>query len=103
MSEPQREILVGLCVTDDKAYDAYRAGMTPILHAMGGAFRRDFRVSEVLGEGEKTVNRLFVLSFPSAAVKEAFFSDPAYQAVRAEHFAPSVAHADIIAEYDIPA
>ena len=38
-------ILVGLEVKDPARYAEYRARMTPILHALGGAFRLDLEVS----------------------------------------------------------
>lgn len=97
----RHEILVGLRVTDDAAYDTYRAGMRPILETFAGSFRRDFRVSESLAGGDPAVNRVFILSFPSADAKERFFADPAYKAVRAAHFDRSVAHSDIIATFDV--
>ena len=35
-------------VLDEERYAAYRAGMKPLLHAAGGRFVCDFRVSEVV-------------------------------------------------------
>jgi len=94
------EILVGLHVHDNTEYDLYRAGMTPMLQSMGGFFRQDLRVSEQLqGEGEGKINRAFVISFPDEATKDAFFSDEAYKAVRAEHFDAAVDSAVILASY----
>lgn len=94
------ETLVGLEVTDEDGYQRYRDGMTPILTSHGGRFRWDFRISEVLkGEREEPLNRLFVLSFPDAEAKEAFFSDPDYLEVRAEFFDRSVGAVARIAEY----
>ena len=105
MTKPasRHEVLVGLHVTDERTYAAYRARMGPILRGKGGFFRRDYRVSESLAEGDPAVNRVFVLSFPSKAVMDEFFGDPDYQAARSEFFDPSVAHADIIAAYEIAA
>jgi len=58
----------------------------------------DYRVSEQLQPTtDPAVNRVFILSFPDRATKEAFFSDPAYLAVRAEHFEPAVAHVEELA------
>lgn len=102
MTGKRHEILVGLRVTDDAGYDAYRAGMTPILETYKGTFRRDFRVADSLADGDPSVNRVFIISFPSLDAKDRFFADPAYLAVRAEHFEGAVAHADIIAEWDQP-
>lgn len=94
------EALVALYVTDEEGYQRYRDGMTPILASHGGRFRWDFRISEVLkSDGEERLNRLFILSFPDAETKNAFFSDPAYLAVRAEHFDRSVGAVERIAEY----
>ncbi len=94
------EALVALHVTDEAGYQRYREGMTPILESYGGRFRWDFQLSEVLkSDGEERLNRLFILSFPDAATKEAFFADERYLAVRAEHFDRSVAAVERIAEY----
>jgi len=101
MTIPNRhEILVGLHVNDDAAYQRYRDGMTPLLEACGGSFRYDFRVSEMLqGKAEKPINRLFLMSFPDERSKTAFFSDPAYLAVRGEHFDDAVDAVERIAEF----
>ena len=96
----RHEILVGLHVTDDAGYQRYRDGMTPLLDACGGSFRYDFRVSEMLqGKAEKPINRLFLMSFPDEKTKTAFFSDPAYLAVRGEHFDGAVDVVERIAEF----
>lgn len=97
------EALVALEVTDEAGYQRYRDGMTPILRDYGGRFRWDFRVADVLHhDGEEGVNRVFILSFPDVAAKRAFFEDPAYLAVRAEHFDGSVGAIVRIAEYAAP-
>lgn len=94
------ETLVGLNVTDEEGYRRYRAGMTPILGTHGGRFRYDFRVSEVLhSESPEPINRVFVIAFPSAEAQRAFFSDPAYLAVRKRHFDPAVGSVTRIAAY----
>jgi uncharacterized protein (DUF1330 family) len=94
------EFLVGLQVSDDAAYDRYRAAMKPILERFGGGFRYDFRVAEVLrSETEAPINRVFTIHFRDEAASEAFFSDPEYLVVRDEHFAPSVAATTIISRY----
>ena len=102
VSEERCEMLVGLEVLDEERYAAYRAGMKPLLHAAGGRFVCDFRVSEVLpadvtGEVDPRINRVFVLSFPDEAAKDGFFADPAYAAVRAEHFEGAVGVAALLA------
>ena len=94
------ETLVGLHVTDEAAYQRYRAGMTPILEACGGRFRYDFRVSEVLrSETPAPINRVFVISFPSSAVMQRFYADPKYLAIRKQHFEPAVKAVTRIASY----
>ena len=88
-------ILVGLEVKDPARYAEYRARMTPILHALGGAFGIDLEVSRVLkgpAEAAYSVNRLFSIEFPSRAVRDQFFADAEYRAVRSEWFEPAVGH-----------
>lgn len=94
------EMLVGLNVTDEGEYQAYRDRMTPLLHACGGGFRYDFRVSEVLrSETDEPINRVFAIHFPDTATMDAFFADPDYVAAREAHFEPSVSAQTIIASY----
>lgn len=76
-------------VTDEAGYADYRAAMTPILAEYGGAFTLDVRVSDVL-RGPTPFNRLFTIRFPSEEVKERFFADERYLAVRARLFVTSV-------------
>ena len=100
---PRFEILVGLHVSDDKIYDKYRAGMTPILKEHGGYFRYDFRVSEMLaGDAQDPYNRVFVLSFPDKDTKERFFSNDAYKKVRSTYFDASVISGGAIASFCSP-
>lgn len=91
------ERIMGLFVTDEEEYIAYRAGMTPILHDFGGAFGYDFKVSEVLiSKTKEPINRVFTIDFPSKAVMDAFFSDPQYLKIQQAHFAKSVSHKTVI-------
>ena len=101
MSDAGRyDSLVALHVTDDAGYARYRTAMTPILETFGGRFVHDFVVAETLRtDADHPVNRVFVISFPDAAAKAAFFADPAYLAVRAEHFDASVGGATVLAEH----
>jgi uncharacterized protein (DUF1330 family) len=93
-------MLVGMRVVDEAGYTRYRAAMTPILESMGGFFRYDMRVSELLkGDAAEPFNRLFVLSFPDEATRDRFFSDPAYSKAKAEHFAGAVTSHTLIAAY----
>ena len=94
------EVLVGLDVSDDEAYDAYRQAMKPILESFGGGFGYDFRVAEVLkSESEVDINRVFTIRFPDAARMDAFFSDGSYLEAKREFFEPSVRGTQIISQY----
>jgi len=104
MSDPRAsyDTIVGLYVTDQDGYGRYREGMTPLLAAQGGRFRYDFTVDQVLkAEAGKPINRLFVLSFPTRAHREAFFSDPEYLAVRERYFVPAVEAVTTVARYEV--
>lgn len=95
------ENLVGMHVTDDASYTRYRAAMTPLLHAHGGAFRADFRIAEELrSPAAHPINRLFVITFPDRQSKDAFFGHPDYAAMRERHFTPAVAAFTVLAEYE---
>ena len=93
-------LLIGLQVSDAAGYRRYREAMTPILGRYGGHFGYDFVIAEVLRSAvEAPINRVFTLVFADEAARQGFFADPAYLAVRAEHFEPSVEHVTKIAEY----
>lgn len=95
------ENLVGLEVSDESSYQAYRDAMIPILTRYGGGFRYDFRVGEVLkSEVDTKINRLFIIHFPDRAKKEAFFADPEYLTARKRFFEPAVSAVTILAEYE---
>ncbi len=94
------EMIVGLTVSDDAAYQSYRDAMTPLLNAEGGGFRYDFVVSKVLkSAAPHVINRVFAIYFKDAASKDAFFAKPEYKAIRARHFEHSVTGTTVIAEY----
>lgn len=95
------EILVALKITDEVMYQDYRAAMEPILVHYGGLFCYDFKVSDVLkAQKNEDVNRIFTLNFPSKEKKDSFFSDEAYQVVKAQYFENSVAQVHILAAYE---
>ena len=92
--------LIGLEVEDAARYAEYRARMTPILHAHGGAFGVDLEVSRVLkGPPGAALNRVFSLEFPSRAACDRFFADASYLAVRGEWFEPAVRHVVRLGEW----
>lgn len=95
------ENLVGVHVTDEAGYQAYRDAMLPMLTKCGGYFRYDFSVSKVLkGEASHPINRVFVIVFPDRDTQVRFFNDPDYLRVREKFFAPSVAGITRLAEYE---
>jgi len=96
------EMLIGLNVIDQANYTAYRQGMTPILEKYGGEFRYDFMVEKTLKSAiSHTINRVFVISFPDAARKDNFFSDPDYKKVKQQYFEVSVQDTAVIATYSV--
>ena len=69
------EMLVGLHVTNDEMYQAYREKMTPVLVESGGGFGYDFRISEVLKrQTDNEINRVFTIYFPDKEAMQQFFS-----------------------------
>lgn len=98
------EVLVGLDVSDDEAYDAYREAMKPILESFGGGFGYDFRIAEVLkSESDVDINRVFTIRFPDASSMDAFFSYETYLEVKRLYFEPSVRGTQIISQYVVEA
>jgi uncharacterized protein (DUF1330 family) len=95
------ERIMGIHVSDDAEYQRYREGMTPILHAFGGSFGFDFKVSEVLqSKTDEEINRVFTIDFPSRNVMDEFFSNPEYLEVQKKHFARSVTSKTIISMHE---
>jgi uncharacterized protein (DUF1330 family) len=96
------ERLIGLRVTNEELYAAYRAHMLPLLEERGGSFGVDVRVAEVLkNPGTEPFNRLFTIRFPSVEAHDAFFADPEYLAVRRRFFEPSVAYTARLGRYEV--
>ncbi len=94
------EMLVGLNVVDDAAYQSYRDEMTPILKSYGGGFGYDFRVSEVLkSKTEAPINRVFTIYFLNEDSMNSFFSNDEYLKIRERHFEKSVTDTTISATY----
>ncbi len=95
------EMLVGLHVIDDGTYQVYRNEMTPILKRYGGGFGYDFKIADVLkSKTPAPINRVFTISFPNAATKNAFFSNEEYLKVRQRHFEKSVTDTTMLATYE---
>ncbi|MCZ6837143.1 MAG: DUF1330 domain-containing protein [Planctomycetota bacterium] len=98
------ELLVGIEVTDDERYQAYREAMLPILERHGGGFRYDFKVDQVLrNDSGEPINRVFTIHFDDEEAKVRFFDHPDYLKIKATYFESSVGAVTIMAEYDRPA
>ena len=95
------EMLVGLNVIDDNAYQAYRDEMTPILENYGGGFGYDFKILETLKSlTKKPINRVFTIYFPDQVSMDSFFTDAEYLEIKQRHFESSVADITIVATYE---
>jgi len=95
------ERIMGIYVSDAEEYQRYREGMTPLLHACGGAFGFDFEVSKVVqSKTEDKINRVFTIDFPSKEVMDAFFISPEYVAVQQRHFVSSVESKTVISMHE---
>ncbi len=95
------EMLVGLNVVDDQAYQSYRDEMTPILNRYGGGFGYDFRVAEVLrSTTEAPINRVFTICFPNEESMNSLFSNEDYLRIKQSHFDKSVSDTTIMATYE---
>ena len=95
------EMLVGLNVLDDAAYQSYRDEMTPILESYGGGFGYDFKIAEVLkSPTDAPINRVFTIFFPDEDAMNSFFSNDEYLKIKQRHFERSVAETTEIAAYE---
>ncbi len=95
------EMLVGLNIVDDEAYQSYRNEMTPILNRCGGGFGYDFKVSEVLkSKTDAPINRVFTIYFANEDSMSSFFSNDEYLKIKQRHFERSVTDTTIIATYE---
>jgi uncharacterized protein (DUF1330 family) len=94
------EMLVGLHVVDEAAYQRYRDEIAPILESHTGGFGYDFRISDVLkSPTEAPINRLFTIYFSTEDSMNAFFANEAYRKIKQRHFEGSVTDTTIIATY----
>ena len=95
------EMLVGLNVVDDAAYQSYRDEIAPILIEYGGGFGYDFKISEVFKSKTKApINRVFTIYFANDDAMGAFFSNEEYLNIRARLFENSVTNTTIIAKWN---
>ena len=95
------EMLVGLNVIDDAAYQSYRDEMSPLLESHGGGFGYDFRIAEVLlSVTDAPINRVFTIFFANDAARDAFFSNADYLSIKRNYFDKSVGDTTVIATYE---
>ena len=94
------EMLVGLNVVVDEAYQSYRDEMAPILKSYGGGFGYDFEISEVLkSQTEAPINRLFTIYFSNEDSMNLFFLNEEYLEIKERNFEKAVTDTTIIATY----
>jgi uncharacterized protein (DUF1330 family) len=92
--------LFGVQIEEQQRYAEYRARMTPLLHAHGGAFGLDLDVARVhRAPRDASMNRVFTIVFPSRQASSAFFADERYRAIRADWFEPAVSEVSTLAEW----
>ena len=95
------EMLVGLNVVDEEAYESYRKAIGPILALHSGGFGYDFKVAETLeSEANVAINRVFTIYFPTEDLREAFFANSDYIGIKERFFDRGVADTTIIATYE---
>lgn len=95
------ERIMGIEVLDEVEYQKYRDKMTLLLHAAGGEFGFDFKVSEVLkSKSDGKINRVFTITFDSEKDMIEFFNSEDYLAVREMHFEKSVGDVTVISLHE---
>lgn len=102
MQTPSRiDTFVGLHVTDDASYREYRDGVKPLLEAHGGTLHDDCRIEESRRAVEHPMNRLFIISFPDANAKRAFFENESFRQMHARYFDPERQGITTVAHYEM--
>ena len=94
------DLLIAVDVIDPPLYEAYRDAIVPIMGRVGASFRHDVQVGDVLTPGgDVPMSRLFVISFPDRAARDAMFGDPSYIDIREAHFPKALNAITILAAY----
>lgn len=94
------DLLIAVDVVDEALYEAYRKAIAPIMAQVGAVFKHDVRVAQdLLPGGDVPMTRLFVISFPDRAARDAMFGDPAYVQIREAHFPTALKSITILAAY----
>ena len=73
-------VIANIDVTDDSAYDAYRARTPGVIAQYGGRFLVRGGAIEPL-EGDLGIKRLVILEFPSVEDARRFYNSPEYQEI----------------------
>jgi uncharacterized protein (DUF1330 family) len=86
-------LIVNIEVSDPTAYEAYKAGVPPILAKHGGEYIVRGGSWEAF-EGDWRPSRLVILRFPNMKAIRAFLDDPEYKPLK--ELRHSVAHTEMI-------
>ena len=70
-------VIVNVRIRDLAAYDAYKAGVAPMVTKHGGEYLARGGAMEVL-EGDWVPSRVALLKFPNMGAAKAFLDDPEY-------------------------
>ena len=70
-------VIVKVRIRDLAAYDAYKAGVAPVISKYGGEYLPRPGAMEVL-EGDWIPSRVVILKFPNMGAVKAFLDDPEY-------------------------
>jgi uncharacterized protein (DUF1330 family) len=70
-------VVVNVRIRDSAAYDAYKAGVAPLITKHGGEYLVRGGATEVL-EGDWVPSRVVILTFPNMGAVKAFLDDPEY-------------------------
>ena len=70
-------VIVNVRIRDLAAYDAYKAGVAPLIVKHGGEYLARGGAVDVL-EGDWVPSRVVILKFPDIGAVKAFLDDPEY-------------------------
>jgi uncharacterized protein (DUF1330 family) len=87
-------VIVNLRIHDLAAYDAYKAGVVPMVSRHGGEYLARGGATEVL-EGDWIPNRVVLLKFPEMNAVKAFLDDPEYADLKSLRH--RIAHTQMVA------
>lgn len=92
-------LIADITVTDQTAYDRYRAAVPAVIAAHGGRYIvRGGAIENA--EGDLGLNRVVILAFADMATLKAFYDSPAYAPLKAIRSAASHSRVAFIEGYD---